>query len=155
MKLMFKQRMFSWLDSYDVFDENGNTLFTVEGQFSFGKCLHILDAVGNHVATLQQEIGMFPGYEIYVGEELRGTVYKNITLFRSSFTIDFRGWTAEGDFCGWDYEVRDSGGKTVATISAELFQWTDTYTIDVPDPSDALDALMLVLAIDAKKDARY
>ena len=24
MKLLFKQRFFSWLDSYDIFDETGN-----------------------------------------------------------------------------------------------------------------------------------
>ena len=24
MKLLFRQRVFSWLDSYDVYDENGN-----------------------------------------------------------------------------------------------------------------------------------
>ena len=34
MRLYFKQRFFSWLDSYDIFDENGNTVFTVEGQLS-------------------------------------------------------------------------------------------------------------------------
>ena len=29
MKLLFKQRFFSWLDSYDIYDEAGNTVFTV------------------------------------------------------------------------------------------------------------------------------
>ena len=24
MKLLFKQRIFSWIDSYDIYDENGN-----------------------------------------------------------------------------------------------------------------------------------
>ncbi|MBQ4042769.1 MAG: LURP-one-related family protein [Clostridia bacterium] len=155
MKLMFKQRMFSWFDSYDVYDENGKTLFTVEGQLSWGKCLHVLDSVGNHVATLKQELFTFlPAFEIYVGEELRGPVTKEFSFFRPSFSIDFRGWTADGDFWEWDYDIRDEKGEHVASIAKELFQWTDTYTIDVPDPSDALDALMLVLAIDAEKDAR-
>ncbi len=26
MKLLFRQRIFSWLDSYDIFDENGETV---------------------------------------------------------------------------------------------------------------------------------
>ena len=30
MKLLFKQRFFSWFDSYDIYDEAGNTVFTVE-----------------------------------------------------------------------------------------------------------------------------
>ena len=29
MKLLFKQRFFSWFDSYDIYDETGATLFTV------------------------------------------------------------------------------------------------------------------------------
>ena len=42
----------------------------------------------------------------------------------------------------------------VAEISKELFNWTDTYSINVYDPADALCALMLVLAIDAEKCSR-
>ena len=42
----------------------------------------------------------------------------------------------------------------MASISKELLNWTDTYTIDVADPGDALYALMVVLAIDAEKCSR-
>ena len=43
------------------------------------------------------------------------------------------------------------GRNKIASISKELFNWTDTYTIDVADPRDALMALMVVLTIDAVK----
>lgn len=36
MKLLFKQRMFSWFDSYDIYDENENTVYVVKGQLSWG-----------------------------------------------------------------------------------------------------------------------
>ena len=36
MQMLFKQRAFSWFDSYDIYDADGNTLFTVEGQPSWG-----------------------------------------------------------------------------------------------------------------------
>jgi len=39
MKLLFRQRFFSWLDSYDIFDEYGNTAYQVEGRLSWGHCL--------------------------------------------------------------------------------------------------------------------
>ena len=42
-------------------------------------------------------------------------------------------------------------GETVATVSKELLQWTDTYVLDIVDPADALHVLMFVLAIDAEK----
>ena len=30
MKLIFKQRIFSWLDSYDIYDDTGNAVYTVK-----------------------------------------------------------------------------------------------------------------------------
>lgn len=33
MKLLFKQRFFSWFDSYDIYDEYDNTYFTVEENY--------------------------------------------------------------------------------------------------------------------------
>ena len=36
MKLLFKQRFFSWFDSYDIFDEYGNIVYVVKGQFYWG-----------------------------------------------------------------------------------------------------------------------
>ena len=30
MRLLFRQRLFSWFDSYDIYDEAGNTVYTVE-----------------------------------------------------------------------------------------------------------------------------
>ena len=32
MKLLFRQRFFSWFDSYDIYDEDGNTVYVVKGQ---------------------------------------------------------------------------------------------------------------------------
>ena len=49
MRLLFRQRFFSWFDSYDIYDESGNVVFTVEGKPSWGHTLHILDRQGNHV----------------------------------------------------------------------------------------------------------
>ena len=45
MKLLFKQRLFSWFDSYDIYDEAGNTVYVVKGQLSWGHKLVIYDAV--------------------------------------------------------------------------------------------------------------
>ena len=48
----------------------------------------------------------------------------------------------------------DGGGRQIARISKELFNLTDTYSIEVNNSADALCALMLVLAIDAEKCSR-
>ena len=156
MKLLFKQRMFSWFDSYDIYDEFDNTVFTVEGKLSWGHRLHILDRGGRHIGTVQQKVFTFtPKFELYEGEECMGTLEKELfTFFRPKYYIDFNGWQIEGNFMEWDYAIHDAHGIPVATVSKELFNWTDTYMIDVIDPNDALRALMVVLAIDAEKCSR-
>ena len=156
MKLLFKQRFFSWLDSYDIFDEYGETVFTVEGKLSWGHRLHILDRNGRHIGTVQQRVlTLTPKFELYEGEECLGTLEKEFfTFFRPKYYIDFNGWQIEGNFLEWDYAINDANGIPVATVSKELFNWTDTYMIDVIDPNDALRALMVVLAIDAEKCSR-
>ena len=155
MRLWFKQRFFSWFDSYDIYDEEGSVVYTVEGKLSWGHCLHILDAAGNHIGTVQEKVlSFFPTFELYVHDQYIGRIQKVFSFFRPKFEIDCNGWQVEGNFMEWDYTVRTGCGCVVAEISKELFQWTDTYTIDVTDPEDALCALMLVLAIDAEKCSR-
>ena len=139
MRMYFRQRLFSWLDSYDIYNEAGETLYTVEGKLAWGHCLHILDSTGEHIATVQERVlTMLPRFELYIGER----------------RIDCGGWQVEGDFMEWEYRVTEPCGALVATISKEVLHLTDTYVIDVVQPSDALQVLMLVLAIDAEKCSR-
>ena len=155
MKLLFKQRFFSWFDSYDIYNETGETVYVVKGQLSWGHCLKIFDAVGNEIGTVKERILTFlPQFEMYVGERYLGSIHKKFSFFKPKYHIDCNGWYIEGDFFEWDYRIVDHTGNCVATVSKELFNWTDTYTIDVNDPQDALCALMLVLAIDAEKCSR-
>lgn len=155
MRLLFKQRFFSWFDSYDIYDENEHTVFTVEGKLAWGHELHILDADGYFLGMVKQRVLTFlPRFEFYQGEELLGTLTKEFTLFRPSFSLDFNGWTVQGRVMEWDYEIRDANGGLVATVSKELFHLTDTYVIDVERPENALLALMVVLSIDAEKCSR-
>lgn len=151
MKLLFKQRFFSWLDSYDIFDEDGNTVYVVKGELSWGHRLQICDAQGNPVGRLQERVlTWLPKFEFYVGDQLAGEIVKEFTLLRPKFRLDCNGWTVEGDLWGWDYTVLD-GARTVMRLSKELWNWTDTYSMDIACGEDALYCLMIVLAIDAAK----
>lgn len=155
MKLLFKQRFFSWFDSYDIYDEEGKTVYTVEGQLSWGHCLKIFDVGGNEVGTVQEKVfSWLPKFEIYMGGNYVGCISKEFTFFKPVFDIDYNGWHIEGDFWEWDYSILNTSGECIATVAKELFNWTDTYVIDVKDSEDALLALMLVLAIDAEKCSR-
>ena len=155
MKLLFKQRFFTWFDSFDIYNENGDTLYTVEGQMSWGHCLHIIDRNGTHIATVQEKVfRLLPKFELYMGDNLIGCIEKEFTFFRPSYNIDFNGWKVEGEIFEWDYNIINPQEEIVAVITKELFHFTDTYVIDVKNDSDALYALMLTLAIDAEKCSR-
>ena len=155
MKLLFKQRFFSWFDSYDIFGEDGTTLYTVKGQLAWGHLLKIFDAQENEVGTVKQKIlTLLPKFELYQNDSYLGCITKEFTFFKPKFDIDFNGWHIEGDFFEWDYSILDGQGNCIATVTKELWNWTDTYVIDVANPADALYALMLVLAIDAEKCSR-
>lgn len=147
--------MFSWFDSYDIFYENGETAYTVKGQLSWGHCLKIYDPRGAEVGTVKERVlTLLPQFDVYVGDRYLGCIRKEFTFLRPRYTIDFQDWQVDGSLFEWDYTVCTTGGETVASVSKELFQWTDTYVIDVRSPADALPALMLVLAIDAEKCSR-
>ena len=156
MKLLFKQRMFSWFDSYDIYDENENTVYIVKGQLSWGHCLKIFDPTEEHeLGTVKQEVLTWrPRFQLFVGDECIGCLEKEWSFFKLRYNIDFNGWHVEGDFAEWDYTITCPDGTTVASISKELFQWTDTYVLDIQNSEDALYVLMFVLAIDAEKCSR-
>lgn len=152
MQLLFKQRFFSWFDSYDIYDESGNTVYTVKGQLSWGHCLKIFNAFGEEIGMVKERVLTFlPKFELYLGGQYMGCISKELSFFRPRYNIDCNGWHIEGNFLEWDYRILDPSGSVIAVISKQLFRWTDTYVIDVLRPEDALCALMLVLAIDAEK----
>lgn len=155
MKLLFKQRLFSWFDSYDIYDEEGNTVFVVKGQLSWGHRLNIFNSVGEHIATVKEVMLTFlPRFELYIGEPYAGCISKEFSFFKPRYNIDCNGWSIDGNFLEWDYRILGADGQMTALITKEVFNWTDTYSIEVANPEDGLMALMVVLAIDAEKCSR-
>lgn len=153
MRLLFKQRLFSWFDSYDIYDEDGNVVYEVKGQLDWGHCLKVYQS-NVHLATIKQVLLTFiPRFEIYKDDQYAGSISKEFSFFVPRYNIDFNGWHIEGDIFEWDYQIYD-GSKVIASISKELFNLTDTYVLNIIDPKDALDVLAFVLAIDAEKCSR-
>lgn len=154
MRLLFKQRLFSWFDTYDIYNEANETVFTVQGKMSWGHKLEVRDRSGRAIGMLEEKIFRFlPTFEIYERGNYVGCIKKEFSFFKPTFTIDMNGWQINGDWWEWDYTIVDNLGLTVATISKRM-GWTDTYVLDVYNDSDALAVLMVVLAIDAEKCSR-
>lgn len=152
MRLIFKQRFFSWLDSYDIYDDTGAVVYTVEGQIAWGHKLAILGPSGNEIGMVREEIlTLLPRFALSVGTHEIGEVRKEFTFFRPSFRLDCMGWQVDGNFMEWEYSITNDAGQPIAAISKEILNWTDTYVLNIYDDSNALYVLMIALAIDAAK----
>ena len=82
MKLLIKQRVFSWTDSYDIYDENGNAKYCVKAEFlSIGHSLHVYDATGQEIGLIKEKVfTLLPVFEIYISGEYCGLVEKKFNL---------------------------------------------------------------------------
>ena len=151
MELRIKQRVFSWTDTYDVYDETGEARYYVEAEFlTLGHQIHVYDKrSGRELGSVHQRLLTFlPAFEIVIDGQVRGTVSKELSFFVPRYNVDFRGWDVEGDVMHWDYRVTQ-GNRQVMTISKELFRWGDTYVLRYDSPADEMPGLLLVIAIDA------
>lgn len=150
MRLLIKQRVFSWGEKFDIYDEQGNPKYFVKSEiFSFGHQLHVYDKFDNEIGGVHQQLFTFlPKFDIVVNGQMCGTIVKQFTFFKQEYDVDFNGWHVDGDFLDWNYDVY-SGGRPIIHINKEWLAWGDTYTIDIENPADELMGLMLVIAIDA------
>lgn len=155
MKLYIKQHIFTWGDKFTVYDEQGNDRFYVWGEvFSWGKKLHLTDLCNNELAYIRQKVWTFlPCYYIFRGDLQLVEVTKEFTFFRSEYSVSGLDWTVNGDFFAHDYTV-DSRFGTVATVSKKWFTLGDAYEIDIADGIDPVNAIAVVLVIDACIEAQ-
>lgn len=154
MELFIRQRIFSWGDSYDVYEESGEARYEVRSAlFSLGHQIHVYDKQADEtraeVGCIRQKLlTLLPTFEIEIGGRVVGTVRKRFTLLRQAYEVDYRGWNVDGDFLGWDYRVMQ-GDLEIMSISKEIWNWSDSYTLRYHNPANEIPGLLLVLAIDA------
>lgn len=150
MKLLFKQKAFSWLDSFNVYNENEEVVYRVEGKIAFGHHLVVYDASGYEVAQIQEKVLSFlPVFYMYKDGIELGSIKKEFTFFRPKFILSCNDWVVNGDIMEWDYDVV-STNRTIMHVEKK-FRFIDTYELNIVREEDALLCLLIVLAIDAAK----
>jgi uncharacterized protein YxjI len=153
MRYVLRQKFWSWGDDFTIRDEQGQDVFLVDGRaFSWGDKLSFQDMNGRELAFIRQKmLSWGPTYEIERDGQLLAVVKKELfTLFRCRFTVDVPGpddLEASGDFLDHEYTF-ERGGETVAGVSKQWFNWTDTYGVEIADREDALLILASAVVID-------
>lgn len=153
MKLYLKQKILSWFDSYNIYDENDEIVYKVKGRLSWGHLLKIYDNTGNEVGTIKEKIiTIMPKFILYNEKNKEiGSISKKITLFKPSYKLSCNDWEIDGNILEWNYKVKDKNKNIIMTAKKKLFKLTDTYEIDIENKKDALLSLMIVLSIDIDK----
>lgn len=151
MRYLVKQRLFTFRDSFCIKSEFGQDIFQVKSQmFSIGNKLYLCDMYGDELIYIEQKLFKFlPAYELYRGEALAAKVQKEFSFFKPKFNIDsvMGNFTLEGDWFDYNFSIKKNG-YTVATISKQMFSFSDTYMVEVDDNEDQPFIMALVIVID-------
>lgn len=155
MKLYLKQKVFKFLDHYDVYDENQNAIFTVNQKFKFlGFHADVTAREDYQSFEIDKEIITFlPKYVLTF--ENAEKIYLNFRLSFIHRKIDvkttFENLSVRGKFWDMDFEVLKEG-EVIADISKKWLTWGDTYEVDIYDDKYTSEILGIVIAIDNQKD---
>ena len=153
MKLYFKQRIFSFKQRTDIFDEFGNVIFVAEGEiFSLGRRMHIYDMNRCELGFVQQRLlHLMPRFSVYINGQYMADVVKEFTLFSQNYRVEGLGWHIDGDIFAHDYRIT-CGGKYIASIHKHWMTWGDSFEIDIAYEQDTVMALGVIIAIDCVID---
>lgn len=150
MNLYIKQKVFSWNDRYQVYNENGQPVFEVEGElFSWGAKIHLYQ--NNHeLFYIQQKLMRFlPEYEIYAGEQLCARVKKELSFFVPKLNVEsaYGNFVIQGEFFNMDFSIW-CNEQQVGEVHKEWLSWGDSYCLSVNRPENGAFFTSLVIAID-------
>lgn len=152
MKLIFKQRLLSVLDSYDIYDEFGNTEYIVKGEIGLSHRFRIYNNRNIELAYIKQSLfKIFPEFKMYINGNYVGCVKKRFSILKPIFTVKCKGLYIEGDIFELNYKIKDNCNHVIASINKKLLSFSDKYVLNVKNREDVLHALVIVLSIDALK----
>ena len=147
MKMLFEEKIVSWLDSFDVFDEIGRKLFRIEAKKDGGgKRIKVYASYlhNKSVATLKERPEEAPAVEIK-----HGTRFVSVVRYlkpRRFFDLGFIDWYAAGNFRTGDFFIYDANNRTVASIGTAFTRQGDFRVIDTL-PEYTLHSLTFTLAV--------
>ena len=132
---------FTWDGIYNIIDEHGKTLYTVDARVEpDGRVIDLLEAGGAKViATIRQKKhAKRPEYELSCYGQKIGTIARR----GSDYDISYLDWFVSGNLTYWDFRVVDKYGDI-----AESWVVDNCLAFEVFDAEKFLPASILMLAI--------
>lgn len=101
MKLLIKQRVFSWTDTYDVYDEYDEPKYFVKAEmFRLTHQIHIYDRERNEIGMIKQRFfTLMPTFDIEINGQPFGSIEKKFTFFKPKYNLDYNGCAVRAILC--------------------------------------------------------
>jgi uncharacterized protein YxjI len=151
MKFIVRQKIFSLGDSFTITDETGNGVYIVKSKLlTIGKKLRIYDLMENELCYIEQRLfRLMPEYNIFFGGEHVANIKKRFALLKNDFDITGEAghFQVEGNIFAYNFNILKDG-ITLAFITKQFLQFTDTYLIDIEDSKNQLLLLAFVIVMD-------
>ena len=103
MKLLIRQRVFSWSDTYDVYDETGSPKYYVKAEvWTLGHRIHVYEhGTGEEVGLIQERLlTMMPKFEISAGAAAWAVWTSGSPSSAPRYEVDYLNWQVEGRLFG-------------------------------------------------------
>lgn len=150
MLLYMKQKAFSWVDRFTIWEENGDARYFVKGEFlSWGKKLHVYNTQEEEVAFIRQKmLAWLPRYIIEADGREVCHIQKKFAFLSQQYALEGLPWHVEGDFWAHEYTMFDDNHE-IMRLSKHWFTLGDSYELNISNDQDDLLCLCVALAIDA------
>jgi uncharacterized protein YxjI len=152
--LYIKQKVFSLIDRFKVYDEAQNLQYEAKGKFFTLNSQKDLYRVGEQTKlfTIKQKILTFaPTYYLYNAEnkEVAKLAQQLFVFFGTKYqlVVDNKRFSIEGDLFSHQYDIKDEDG-VIVSIRKKWISWGDTYEVSILDAFDEGLAISIVLMID-------
>ncbi|MGX7108916.1 LURP-one-related/scramblase family protein [Facklamia miroungae] len=156
MQLYMKQKMWSFKQDFDIYDENQRPVYRVDSKLiSFGRKTKILDVQSGQVLceVNQKVFSLFPTVDVIQEGEFFCRIRKQFTFFKPKYSVQGVDWVVDGSIFEHDYTIWDSNGDKIARIKKKFLAWSDTFEMDIKNEEvDTVLILATILAIDLAMD---
>ena len=145
------QRVFSFADKYDIFDEHEQPVYHVEAEvFSWGPKVYVYDLNGRELFYIKGKVfSLVPEYTIFRDERACAVVRGRFS-FRPKIDISsvLGKIYIEGNFIAHNFFIYQNQ-EIIGTIDKPYFTWGDKYQLVIPDDyPDPAFVCALVITID-------
>ncbi len=155
--LIVNQKLYTFKDIMNVFDETEKIKYKIKGEFASIKChLHIYNTHNIEIAEVKEKLialrkplsmqTKVADFDFIIGGKKMAKL-KSKAFLKDKLELD-NGWIVKGNITGLKYSIFNKEGTEIAKVSTKILYYGDTYKIEYDENVNELLVLMIVLAMD-------